>query len=142
MSNPSNPIPASRILIGGFSQGGALALHTALRSPHKLAGCVALSSWLPFSSDFSTTGVTALSPAATNLPIFQVHGTADNIVAYKWGEATHKLLQQLIPSAKLLTVHRMGHSTVPHEIVAVREFISNCFAATPLLEEVAGTSSK
>ena len=61
-------IPSNKILVGGFSQGGALALHVALRSPATLAGCVALSSWLPFRKDYPA----ALSPTAKSLPIFQV----------------------------------------------------------------------
>lgn len=54
--------------MAGFSQGGALALHYALRSPHQLAGCIALSTWLPLSADFPQ----ALSPTAASLPILQV----------------------------------------------------------------------
>lgn len=52
-------IPASRIVIGGFSQGGALALYSALKFPQKLAGVVALSCWLPLHKSF---------PAEVNCP--------------------------------------------------------------------------
>lgn len=45
-------IPADRIVLGGFSQGGALALYSALTFPHKLAGVVALSCWLPLRKNF------------------------------------------------------------------------------------------
>lgn len=45
-------IPADRIVLGGFSQGGALALYSALTFPHKLAGVVALSCWLPLRKSF------------------------------------------------------------------------------------------
>ena len=62
-------IPASKIAIGGFSQGGALALHVSLRSPNSFAGCVALSTWLPLRDDYPE----KLSPAAKSLPIFQVN---------------------------------------------------------------------
>ena len=65
-------IPTKSILLGGFSQGGALALHTSLRYPSPLAGCVALSSWLPLRKDYPA----ALSPAAAaGLPVFQVTHT-------------------------------------------------------------------
>lgn len=53
----------------GFSQGGALALHTTLRSPLQFAGCVALSTWLPFRDDYPS----ALSEEAKTLPVFQVY---------------------------------------------------------------------
>lgn len=62
-------IPASKIAIGGFSQGGALALHVSLRSPNSFAGCVALSTWLPLRDDYPE----KMSPAAKSLPIFQVN---------------------------------------------------------------------
>lgn len=45
-------IPANRIVIGGFSQGGALALYSALKFPQKLGGVVALSCWLPLHKSF------------------------------------------------------------------------------------------
>ena len=61
-------IPASKIAIGGFSQGGALALHVSLRSPNTFAGCVALSTWLPLRDDYPD----KLSSAAKSLPILQV----------------------------------------------------------------------
>jgi predicted esterase len=87
-------IDSSKIVVAGFSQGGALALHTALRSPFKLGGCIALSSWLPFRSDFPA----SLSAEAQHLPILQVHGTADMVVQYKWGHGTHEVLKTLISS--------------------------------------------
>ncbi len=49
----SEGIPSNRIMVGGFSQGGALALHSALTYPKKLAGVVALSCWLPLHKSFS-----------------------------------------------------------------------------------------
>lgn len=52
-------IPANRIVIGGFSQGGALALYSALKFPQKVAGVVALSCWLPLHKSF---------PAEVNCP--------------------------------------------------------------------------
>jgi phospholipase/carboxylesterase len=57
-----------RIVLAGFSQGGAVALHTALRSPHALGGCVALSTWLPLRDEYPG----ALSSAARGLRIMQV----------------------------------------------------------------------
>jgi predicted esterase len=61
-------IPEEKIVLAGFSQGGALALHTSLRYPKKLAGCVALSTWVPLNSDYP--GVH--SETQKNLPILQV----------------------------------------------------------------------
>ncbi len=61
-------IEPQRIVVAGFSQGGAVALHTSLRSTHALGGCIALSTWLPLRDDYPA----ALSPTAQNLKILQV----------------------------------------------------------------------
>ena len=65
-------VKPARIVIAGFSQGGAVAFHTALRSPHALGGVVALSTWVPLRADYPA----AFSPAAAHLPILQVRKTA------------------------------------------------------------------
>lgn len=61
-------IAPNKIFIGGFSQGGALALHFSLRSDLPLAGCAALSTWLPMRDQYPS----SLSPAAKSLKIIQV----------------------------------------------------------------------
>lgn len=61
-------IAADRVVVGGFSQGGALALHVSLRSGRKLAGCVAFSTWVPLHKDYPQ----ALSETSKSLPILQV----------------------------------------------------------------------
>lgn len=61
-------IKPARIIVAGFSQGGAVAFHTALRSTHALGGCVALSTWVPLRADYPA----ALSEAAKGLKILQV----------------------------------------------------------------------
>jgi len=61
-------ISPSRIVIAGFSQGGAVAFHTALRSPHTLGGVVALSTWVPLRADYPA----AFSAAMSTVPILQV----------------------------------------------------------------------
>lgn len=57
-------IPSNRILLGGFSQGGALSLYASLTTPHQLAGVVALSCWLPLADSF---------PSVINLIVFSVN---------------------------------------------------------------------
>lgn len=75
-------IPAERIVLAGFSQGGAIALHEGLRHPKRLAGIVALSTYLVLEA---TLGEEA-SPANAALPIFQAHGTHDPMVPVAAGE--------------------------------------------------------
>lgn len=71
----ANGISTNNIAIGGFSQGGALALHYSLRSAHSLNSCVALSTWLPLRDEYPL----AMSSAAKSLPILQCHGEADQV---------------------------------------------------------------
>jgi predicted esterase len=113
-------VPSQRIVIAGFSQGGALALHAALRSQHSLGGCVALSTWVPFGKDYPA----ALSSTAASLKILQVHGDEDEVVSYKWGHQSHELLKTMItPAPKLLTIEGMGHSADRQETMEVARFL-------------------
>lgn len=84
-------IPASRIVIAGFSQGGAITLHTALRHPQRLAGAMALSTYLPLHE------MLEVEAHAVNrdLPVFMCHGTHDPVLQYELGENSCKHLQQL-----------------------------------------------
>lgn len=61
-------IPASNIVIGGFSQGGAVALHTAMRLTSPIAGYVALSAWLPLANSYPA----KMTEAAKSAKIFMV----------------------------------------------------------------------
>jgi len=65
-----------RVAIGGFSLGGALALHVVLRSKHKLAGCAVASGWLPLEMDYPE----KLSAEACKTPICMSHGLSDRRV--------------------------------------------------------------
>lgn len=70
-----NGIPDHRIIVAGFSQGGAVALTYGLHTERKLAGIVGLSTWLPLISKYPT----QLSAASKDLEIFMGHGTADQV---------------------------------------------------------------
>eukprot|EP01038_Epipyxis_sp_PR26KG_P006433 gene6433-8851_t len=119
-------IPASRIVIGGFSQGGAASLHTTLRYPLTLGGCVVLSSWLPFHNDYPA----QLSSGASQLPIFQAHGDEDMVVAFKWGLESHKMLKSLIPNPEpqFIKINGMGHGAEMSEINSVELFLKSIFS--------------
>ncbi|MBK8524179.1 MAG: carboxylesterase [Betaproteobacteria bacterium] len=81
-------IPAERIFLAGFSQGGAVAYTTALTHPEKLAGLIALSTYLPTPQIVSDEA----SAANRDLPIFAAHGTADDIVSPALGLAARDFL--------------------------------------------------
>ena len=69
-------IPASAIVLAGFSQGGAMALHTGLRHPERLAGVMALSCYLPLAEQLAAEA----SAANRDVPIFMAHGTGDPLI--------------------------------------------------------------
>lgn len=82
-----NGIPSNRILLGGFSMGGALALYSAFTYPKPLAGVLAMSCWLPLHNEFLG-GFTHNK----DIPVLQCHGDIDTIVIQ-----TNFILLKLIP---------------------------------------------
>ena len=74
----SSGIAAGKIVLAGFSQGGAVALQTGLRYPQKLAGVMALSTYLPLAESFEQEA----TPQNRTTPIFMAHGTHDQVVAH------------------------------------------------------------
>ncbi|HVF65478.1 MAG TPA: alpha/beta fold hydrolase [Casimicrobiaceae bacterium] len=116
-------IVSSRIVLGGFSQGGAIALHAGLRHGHKLAGIVALSTYL---IDAET--LIEQSSANRRTPIFMAHGTQDEVVRFEWGDASRaKLAEEGWPVE--WHSYRIPHSAVLEEIQAIGRFIAR--ALTP-----------
>jgi len=81
-------VPSSRTILAGFSQGGAIALHTALRLSETLAGVVALSTWLPLSGTLDAEA----DPANAATQVFFGHGTEDPMVPASLGRGSHDLL--------------------------------------------------
>lgn len=82
-------IPSDRIFLAGFSQGGAVAYSTALTHPARLAGAIALSTYIP-SARLITRN---LSSANSHLPIFAAHGLDDSVVSLALGEQAIKLIE-------------------------------------------------
>jgi phospholipase/carboxylesterase len=76
-------VPAERIFLAGFSQGGAVALHTGLRHPAQLGGILALSTYLPLADTLAAEA----HSAAKRTPIFMAHGRNDTVVNYTLGKA-------------------------------------------------------
>lgn len=84
-------IPARRIALVGFSQGGAIALHTALRFPERLACAIGLSTYLVLPETLAAEA----SAANRDLPILMVHGVHDPMVTYERGVASRDKLVEL-----------------------------------------------
>ena len=81
-------IASEKIVLAGFSQGGAIALQTSLRYPQKLAGVLALSTYLPLAETLAREA----TPENRKTPIFMAHGTQDAVVAYPMGARSRDLL--------------------------------------------------
>lgn len=84
-------IPASRIILAGFSQGCAMTLQTGMRHPEKLAGMLCLSGYLPLANVV----VNERTPESLATPIFMAHGTHDNVVPFARARESKELLVSL-----------------------------------------------
>lgn len=116
-------IPDARIVLAGFSQGGAIALYAALRHPQRLAGIVALSTYLIDAPNL----VAEAAPANRDVPIFMAHGTHDPVVRFPWAEASRDAL--IAGGWKVeWRAYPMEHSAGIEEIVAVGAFLRKVLA--------------
>ena len=85
------PVPPEKIVLAGFSQGGAIALQTALRYPKRLAGVMALSTYLPIAATLAA----ERSEANARIPIFMAHGQYDDIIPMQRARASREALEKL-----------------------------------------------
>jgi len=111
-------IPCERIVLAGFSQGGAVCLYTAPRYPKRLAGVMALSCYLPFASRLAAERL----PANDAVPLFMAHGLADAVIPT--GLAMHSRdLLRIAGYQVEWHEYPMAHSVCPAEIAAIRAFL-------------------
>ncbi|MBD3671510.1 MAG: alpha/beta fold hydrolase [Gammaproteobacteria bacterium] len=104
-------ISPERIVLAGFSQGGAIALHTALRYEKRIAGILALSTYLPLVERFDS----ERSDANRETPVFIGHGTQDPIVPHSLGVQTRRVLKDLDYKVEWHE-YPMAHSVCMEEI--------------------------
>lgn len=116
----SRGIAAESIFLAGFSQGGAIALHTGLRHPAKLAGIIALSTYLPLADTLSQ----EVSLSASKTPIFFGHGTHDSVVPYTLGKQSADKLKQLGIQIEWHE-YAMQHAVNADEISDIERWISS-----------------
>lgn len=115
-------IVPTRIVLAGFSQGGAIALHTGLRYPQKLAGILALSTYLPLQDKLETD----VHSANLDTPIFMAHGVYDDIITLERSKVSLNLLQnRQIPVS--WHEYNMAHSVCAQEIADIRSFLHQVF---------------
>jgi phospholipase/carboxylesterase len=119
-------VPAERIVLAGFSQGGAMALHAALREPERLAGVVALSTYLPLAARLPAEA----HPANAATPVFMAHGRFDDIVPLALGERSRDLLLSRGYDVEWHT-YPMPHSVSPEEIAHLGDWLQRVLPARP-----------
>lgn len=115
-------IPSTNILLAGFSQGGVIALHAGLRCQHKLAGIVALSTYLPTIEQLKFERSTANNAT----PIFMAHGIIDPVVAVESGKASFDALKSMNYNIEWHD-YLMEHSLCIEEIEHISVFMNSIF---------------
>jgi len=117
-------ISAERIILGGFSMGGALALYTGLSAPPTLGGIIGLSCWIPLHKSFPYGG------AIQRPPVLQCHGEADPLVNYPFGLLTSTLLKSQLPRYTFKSYPNLGHSSSEAELEDVKAFLKETLPLT------------
>jgi phospholipase/carboxylesterase len=122
----SRGIDAANIVVAGFSQGGAIALHCALRYPQQLAGLMALSTYLPLPDYFNDEVLNDAATVNQDLPIFMAHGSFDPVLPMTLGRSSADLLQE---SGYKVEWHDypMAHAVCAEEIDDIRNWLLSIF---------------
>ena len=116
-------IARSRIVLGGFSQGGAITLHTGLRQAEPLAGLLALSCYLPIADAFAREA----APASRTVPIFMAHGTSDPVIPMARAIASRDALKAAGYNVEWHE-YPMPHSVAAEEIKQLAAFLKRVLA--------------
>jgi phospholipase/carboxylesterase len=114
-------IAADKIVIAGFSQGGAVAIHTALQTEHRIAGLMALSTYMALPDDAKN------AVSRKDLPIFMAHGTLDPVLQIDWGRAS---VDKLGENGYTVDWHEypMAHAVCPEEIAAISQWLTGIYS--------------
>ena len=115
-------IDSDRIVIAGFSQGGAIALHGALRYTEKLAGLMALSTYLPLSASFDEEVIGNDDAANADIPIFMAHGSFDPVLPMHLGSDSAAFLKERDFDIEWHD-YPMAHAVCAEEIDHVRAWL-------------------
>ena len=119
-------VPPARVLLAGFSQGGAITLATGVARSEPLAGLIALSTYLPLGAGT----LAGLTDAARTQPVFMAHGLHDNVVPYAGGKRSRDVLRD---AGFQVDWHAwpMAHQICAEEIAALSAWMGKRFAGDP-----------
>ena len=121
-------IAPEQIVLAGFSQGGAIVLHNAVRTAHKFAGLLALSTYLPLVNTLDAEVVNQPGAGHTSLPIFMAHGSFDPMIPLSYGRESADRLEDL---GYTVDWHHypMAHAVCPQEIADISAWLQARFSA-------------
>ena len=112
-------IACERIVLAGFSQGGAIALHTGLRYSKSLAGIMSLSAPVPFAESL----MAEVDPANATIPVFMAHGTDDRMIPFDLAQQAHGQMEARGLHLEWHT-YAMGHTVVLDEIQDIARWLA------------------
>jgi phospholipase/carboxylesterase len=115
--------PTERIVLAGFSQGGAMALYSGTRLPQRLAGIMGLSAYLLMAETLQQ----EQSSVNLSAPIFLAHGTHDGVLPHAFGEQSRAALEAAGHSVEWHS-YAMEHSLCAEEVAAIAEFLARVYA--------------
>jgi len=119
-------IDSKRIIVGGFSQGGAIAILTGLMSKCPLGGIAALSSYLPLHKKISS----MVTDKGRELPVFMGHGKRDSVVRYGWGVMSRDFLKEMGLNVTWKEYNDLEHSASPTEITDFEQWMEQKLEGT------------
>ncbi|KAL8647790.1 MAG: hypothetical protein Q9226_006283 [Calogaya cf. arnoldii] len=123
-------IPSSRIILGGFSQGGSISIFAGLTSPYPLAGIFCLSSYLLLADALPKLITPAVKSANSSTPIFMGHGEVDPLVKLEWGQRTAEALKGLGWQVDMRVYKGLAHSADPKEMDDLEGWLSERLGAS------------
>ena len=116
-------VPYQHIVLAGFSQGGAIAMHTAMRFPMKLAGLMSLSSWMPLESTIDREVAQEPKSQPRDLPVLMAHGTFDPMLPIAAGQHARELMEKIGFKVQWHE-YPMAHAVCPQEIADISHWLS------------------
>lgn len=125
----SRGVPYDRIVVAGFSQGGAIASFTGLGYPEKLAGLMVLSAYLPLQSTIAAELAEAQRSQPKDLRIFMAHGTLDPVLPFQLGTQSRDAMRDLGFSVEWFE-YPMPHAVCPEEIADISRWLTLCFQSS------------
>ena len=120
-------IDSGRIVLAGFSQGGAIAMHTAMRFSEPLAGVMALSTWMPLESTIDEEVVECPESQPRDLPILMAHGSFDPMLPISAGQHARDIMQKAGFNVQWHE-YAMAHAVCAEEISEIRKWLVHIYS--------------